>query len=79
MKWNRFTWKGPDVRTTEQGLFAYGYLPHNFTRSLLTQLREHARQRNLRVTDRDDPVLLQKLRQKQFVDQSKDDDTDREC
>ncbi len=64
---NRFTWKGPDVQQTETGAMAYGFLPHNFTSATIEQFRGRARQRAVKVIDRDDPALLERerlLRQK---------------
>ena len=51
---NRFTWKGPDVRRTQSGKFAYGYLPPGLTQKAVEQIHSLAKQRQIAVTDRDE-------------------------
>ena len=59
---NRFTWRGPDIRKTQTGEDAYGYLPTGLTNAAINQLRENSRTRQLNVIDRDDEVLNKKVR-----------------
>lgn len=61
---NRFTWKGPDVRATPSGEFAYGYLPASFTKAIIQLIRENAGNRQLGIVERDDEYLKQQTRKK---------------
>ncbi|MEO0443437.1 MAG: type II toxin-antitoxin system PemK/MazF family toxin [Pseudomonadota bacterium] len=68
---NRFIWKGPDVRKTQSGEFAYGFLPHTLIKDTITQFRENARQRILGIVDRDDQTLLDQMRNRRFKQKDK--------
>lgn len=59
---NRFTWKGPDVRPTHAGDWAYGYLPHGLVSAVVQQIKLNASKRSLGIIERDDEFLKQKLR-----------------
>lgn len=72
---NRFIWKGPDVRKTQSGELAYGYLPSGLIKDVISQFRNNARQRSLHVVDRDDQELLKRVRQRKPV--SKDQESER--
>ncbi len=58
---NRFTWSGPDIRKTQTGEEAYGYLPTGLTKATIHQLRENSRTRRLNIIDRDDETLSKKV------------------
>ncbi|HEX9877547.1 MAG TPA: hypothetical protein VGC50_12920 [Gammaproteobacteria bacterium] len=45
---NRFTWPGPDLRPTAAGEYVYGYLPEKLMRIVLRQVKEHAREKQLK-------------------------------
>ena len=49
---NLFKWKGPDVRKTEAGEFAYGYLPHRLIRVAINQVIHNARKHSLDIVER---------------------------
>lgn len=51
---NRFTWKGPDIRRTLSGEWAYGRLPPGLTKAIIEQIRRHARQKEMNVVERDE-------------------------
>ena len=51
---NRFIWKGYDVRKTPSGEFAYGHLPPGLTKAVITQIQQHAKERQMAVVDRDE-------------------------
>ncbi len=74
---NRFTWKGPDVRKTQSGEFAYGYLPSGLVKAAITQFRENAMQRRLNIIDRDDQELLKYTRKQKQFSKSKDEERER--
>ena len=60
---NHFTWKGPDVRRTPEGDFAYGHLPPGLTKAAIEQVRNLARDRELSVVNRDDEELKKRVRE----------------
>jgi hypothetical protein len=49
---NRFNWPGPDIRPTASGEYLYGYLPEKLMRSVLDQVRRHARAKQLKTIPR---------------------------
>ncbi|MBN4075469.1 MAG: growth inhibitor PemK [SAR86 cluster bacterium] len=59
---NRFTWKGTDLRQTQTGEFAYGFLPHGLTKASVRQVQKNAKTKTLDIVSRDDPVLLKAIR-----------------
>lgn len=69
---NRFIWPGPDIRAVPGGGDAYGLLPAAMTRDLIQQIRDSARDRALLVTGRDDPALIEKVRQQRKSKKEKD-------
>ena len=76
---NRFTWKGPGVRRTPSGREAYGHLPPGLTRSVIEQVRDAGRSRDLSVIERDDPTLQQRERETRSTpgtDRRRDSDRD---
>ncbi len=75
---NRFTWKGPDVRKTQSGQFAYGYLPHGLINAAIGQFRDNARKRQIDIVSRDDEALLKQMRERKKKKPSKPQDKDRE-
>ncbi len=76
---NRFTWQGPDVRKTQFGELAYGYLPQGLIKTTIEQVRENARNRNLNVIDRDDKALNKQVREhRQKIRTKSNRDKDRE-
>ena len=76
---NCFTWKGPDVRRTPEGDFAYGHLPPGLTKVAIEQVRDLARDRELSVVNRDDEELKKRVREMRESKLSrKDRDRDRE-
>lgn len=55
---NQFKWKGPDVRKTQTGEYAYGYLPHRLIRAAIKQVIDNARKRSLDIVERvHEPML----------------------
>jgi hypothetical protein len=70
---NRFTWQGPDLRKTQAGEFAYGYLPHGLIKAVIDQVQVNSRQRNLEIVDRDDEVLNKQIRELKRKTQTKSD------
>ncbi len=57
---NRFTWKGPDIRRTQSGEWAYGHLPPGLTKAVIEQIRRHARQKEMGVIERDEVPIKRK-------------------
>lgn len=49
---NLFKWKGPDVRRTQAGEFAYGYLPHRLIQAVIEQVKDNARKHSLDIVER---------------------------
>jgi len=49
---NQFNWPGPDIRPTASGEYLYGYLPEKLMRSVLDQVRRHARDKQLKTIPR---------------------------
>ncbi|MDE0153999.1 MAG: type II toxin-antitoxin system PemK/MazF family toxin [Gammaproteobacteria bacterium] len=49
---NLFKWKGPDVRETQTGEHAYGYLPHRLIQTAIKQVINNARERRLGIVKR---------------------------
>jgi hypothetical protein len=49
---NQFTWPGPDIRPTASGDYVYGYLPERLMRLVLDQVRQHARDKQLKSVPR---------------------------
>ena len=49
---NHFKWKGPDVRKTQAGEFAHGYLPHRLIRTTINQVIDNARKHSLDIVER---------------------------
>lgn len=52
IEFNRFTWRGPDIRPTASGDYVYGYLPETLMRLVLDQVKKHARDKLLKTTIR---------------------------
>ena len=58
---NLFEWKGPDVRRTQAGEFAYGYLPHRLIQAVIKQVKDNARKHSLDIVERvHEPTLAYK-------------------
>ena len=58
---NFFKWKGPDVRRTQAGEFAYGYLPHRLIQAVIEQVKDNARKHSLGIVERvHEPTLAYK-------------------
>lgn len=49
---NLFKWKGPDVRATQTGEHAYGYVPHRLIQAAIKQVTDNARERRLGIVKR---------------------------
>jgi hypothetical protein len=45
---NQFAWPGPAIRPTASGEYLYGYLPEKLMRLVLDQVRQHARDQQLK-------------------------------
>jgi hypothetical protein len=77
---NRFTWRGPDVEETPAGKWTYGYLPANFIKDTIEQIRGHGRERALSVANRDDEMLILRAREHRakMAERAKGKDTDRD-
>ena len=59
---NRFIWVGPDVRKTQDNETHYGYLPSGLVKDVINKFKRNAKNRNLGIVNRDDEVLISKVR-----------------